>query len=51
MFKIRSKLDKYNFCLLDTNFVSTILKSDFPDKIIDKERTQAPVQEIYKPKG
>ena len=50
MFKIRSKLDKYNFCLLDTNFVSTILKSDFPDKIIDKERTQALFKKYINPK-
>ena len=35
---------------MDTNFVSTILKSDFPDKIIDKERTQALFKKYINPK-
>ena len=50
MFGRKNQLHKYNFCLLDTNFISTILKSKFTDKTIDRERTQTLLKKYINPK-
>ena len=52
MFRFRKNkpLDEYNFCLLDTNFISTILKSNFVDNTTDKQITQTLLKSYINPK-